>query len=115
MRILNIDLPLKKQILIALTYIYGIGLSRAKNICKICNINFHKKVFNLSNLEKKNIITEINKMILESDLKKNINFNIKKLIDLKCYRGIRHLKKLPVRGQRTRTNSRTIRKFKYIK
>lgn len=115
MKILNIDLPLNKHILIALTYIYGIGISRAKNICKICNISFFKKVSNLSNLDKKNIINETNKMILESDLKKNINLNIKKLIDLKCYRGIRHLKKLPVRGQRTRTNSRTIRKFKYIK
>lgn len=115
MRILNVDLPLNKQIIIALTYIYGIGFSRSRNICKICNIDFFKKVSNLSNFEKKSIINETNKMVLDSELKKNINFNIKRLIEIKCYRGIRHLKKLPVRGQRTRTNSRTIRKFKYIK
>lgn len=115
MRILNIDLPVNKQILIALTYIYGIGVSRARNICITCGINFHKKIINLSNLERKNIINEVSKILLENDLKKKVNNNIRKLIDIKCYRGIRHLKKMPVRGQRTRTNSHTARRVKHIK
>lgn len=112
MRILNINIPFNKQIMIGLTYIYGIGINRAKNICRVCGINFYRKVGSLSNFERKKILYEISKIPLEGELKNIININIKRLIDLKCYRGIRHLKGLPVRGQRTKTNAKTSRKFK---
>ncbi|ASS47050.1 30S ribosomal protein S13p (S18e) [Candidatus Nasuia deltocephalinicola] len=112
MRILNIDLPINKQIFIGLTHIYGIGIKRSKNICKKCNINFFKKVSDLTNLEKKNIFNEISKIPLEGNLRNFINLNIKKLIDIKCYKGFRHIKGLPVRGQRTKTNAKTSKKLR---
>lgn len=106
-RIAGIDLP-NKHVDIALTYIYGIGRSSAQNICEKTGINPDSKINSLSP-------EDINKLrkIIESDykvegrLRTEIAMNIKRLIDIGCYRGLRHRKGLPVRGQRTRTNART--------
>lgn len=117
-RISSINISDNKQVVISLTNIYGIGISRARNICKLHNINFHLKIKDLTDFQLNNIRNEINKLLIEGDLKRQININIKRLIDIKCYRGIRHVKKLPLRGQRTRTNARTKkgpRKLLFIK
>lgn len=112
-RILNVNLPKNKKTLIGLTYIKGIGLSRSKIICAKLKISPNKKLDNLSNENIKSIIdfiddnyTITNKLIVEK------NNNIKKLIKISSYRGFRHVKGLPCRGQRTHTNAKTSRKFK---
>lgn len=113
-RILGTDLENKKKIFIALTSIYGIGLSRSLKILKDLEINSKKNVENLTEFEAiqlRNLLEEGNNFQLEGNLKRYINQNINRLIEIKSYRGKRHLKKLPVRGQRTRTNSRTVRKL----
>lgn len=113
-RILGTDLENKKKIFIALTSIYGIGLSRSLKILKNLKIDLKKNVENLTEFEAiklRNLLEEGNNFQLEGNLKRYINQNISRLIEIKCYRGKRHLKKLPVRGQRTRTNSRTVRKL----
>jgi len=107
-RIVGVDLPDNKRIVFALPRIYGIGLSLAKKICYETKIDPMKKVGELSAEE----INRIEKYIeenfkVEGDLRREIQANIKRLIDINCYRGIRHVKKLPVRGQRTRSNART--------
>lgn len=104
-------LPEKKNIVVALTYIFGIGFSISKYICNKLKIK-DKKVFLLSKEELKKIKFEIKKYKIEGELKKEIFINIRRLIDIKSYRGLRHLKFLPVRGQRTRNNSKTRRKRK---
>lgn len=106
-RIAGINIPNHKHIIIALTSIYGIGNSRSKLICKNTGIDKYTKIKNLTEDEIEKLRNEINKYIIEGDLKRNINLNIKRLIDINSYRGIRHKKKLPVRGQRTKTNART--------
>lgn len=113
-RILGTDLENKKKIFIALTSIYGIGLSRSLKILKDLKIDSKKNVENLTEFEAiqlRNLLEEGNNFQLEGNLKRYINQNINRLIEIKSYRGKRHLKKLPVRGQRTRTNSRTVRKL----
>lgn len=113
-RILGTDLENKKKIFIALTSIYGIGLSRSLKILKELKIDSKKNVENLTEFEAiqlRNLLEEGNNFQLEGNLKRYINQNINRLIEIKSYRGKRHLKKLPVRGQRTRTNSRTVRKL----
>jgi small subunit ribosomal protein S13 len=113
-RILGSNLEKDKKIYIALTVIYGIGLARALKILKILSINPQKKIKDLEETESillRNYL-EGNIFQLEGNLKKIINQNIKHLIEINSYRGRRHLKNLPVRGQRTRTNNRTIRKIK---
>ncbi|WMC20349.1 MAG: 30S ribosomal protein S13 [Enterobacteriaceae bacterium PSpyr] len=107
MRISGVNISENKNILIALTKIYGIGKSRAKNICLAANINQNIKIKYLKNKQIDFIREYISKFILEGDLRREIKLNIKRLIDINCYRGIRHKKKLPVRGQRTKTNART--------
>lgn len=110
MRFIGINIPDDKQILISLTYIYGIGLSLAKKILKEVNINFFKKTKDLSPEEidrLKNIIED--KFKTEGELRKNILMNIKRLKEIGSWRGYRHQKNLPVRGQTSRRNSRTIR------
>ncbi|MDI6861043.1 MAG: 30S ribosomal protein S13 [Caldisericia bacterium] len=107
-RVVGVDLPKNKRIDIALTYIYGIGLSRAKEIIKNLNIDPNKKVKDLTPEEINNLNDYIPKHYkVEGDLRKEIASNIKRLIDINCYRGYRHKRGLPVRGQRTRTNART--------
>lgn len=107
-RIAGVNIPENKQLWISLRYIYGIGPARAMEILKNTNIDPYKKAKNLTPEE----ISKIQKYIednyvVEGDLRRQINQNIRELIEIRCYRGIRHQKSLPVRGQRTRTNSRT--------
>lgn len=107
-RIRGVDLPDNKKIVFALPKIFGIGLSLAKKICQETKIDPNKKVSNLS-LEEINKIDKFieNNYKVEGDLRREIKENIKRLIEIQCYRGIRHQKGLPVRGQRTRSNART--------
>ena len=107
-RIAGITLPPDKRIEIGLTYIYGIGRSKANRILAEAKIDKNKKVKALSEDEVNNIRQIIEKREkIEGDLRKEVTMNIKRLIDIGCYRGQRHKRKLPVRGQRTRTNART--------
>jgi small subunit ribosomal protein S13 len=107
-RIEGIDLPRQKRVEIALTYIYGIGRTIAHEILTEANVEYHIKAGDLSEVE----IARIREVIqrkhkVEGDLRKEVAMNIKRLIDIGCYRGLRHKKGLPVRGQRTHTNART--------
>lgn len=106
-RIAGVDLPREKRIDIALTYIYGIGKHNCYDVLKEANVPL-KKVKDLTPEEIKAIEDVIReKYVVEGDLRKIVANNIKKLIEINCYRGIRHKRNLPVRGQRTRTNART--------
>ena len=107
-RIAGIDLPRNKRIEIALTYIYGIGRSTAQKILTETGVNFDTRTDNLTESEIAKIRDNIDKNLkVEGDLRRDISMNIKRLMDLGCYRGLRHRKGLPVRGQRTKTNART--------
>jgi len=108
-RIVGVDLPKNKRIEIALTYIYGIGLSLSKKILQEANVNPDTRVFNLTEADVHKIQEAIlkNGIKVEGDLRKEVTQNIKRLVDIGCYRGLRHRKGLPVRGQRTRSNART--------
>ncbi len=109
MRILGITIPNNKHLDVGLTCLYGIGLSRSRQILKQANIERTVKGDSLT-IDQENTIREIMKdMSIEGTLKREISANIKRLKDIKSYRGVRHMRKLPVRGQRTKTNSRTIR------
>ena len=113
-RISGINLPLNKQVYIAIQYIYGIGDHYAEKICKELNIDRSKRVNNLTEDEVLKVRELIDKNYsVEGDLRRDISLNIKRLRDLGTYRGTRHRKKLPVRGQRTHSNART-RKGKAI-
>lgn len=107
-RIAGVDLPPRKRAEIALTYIYGIGKARAQSILYRANIDFDKKVADFSE-EEANAIRQIleEEGSVEGDLRKEVQLNIKRLMDLGCYRGLRHRRGLPARGQRTHTNART--------
>lgn len=109
MRIAGINLPENKRMEIALTIIYGIGRPTAKDILKKLNIDFGKKSTELTEDEEAAIRKEIEAIRIEGDLSRDIQQNIKRLKDIKAYRGIRHMRHLPVRGQITKTNSRTVR------
>ncbi len=115
-RILGNNLANKKKIYIALTSIYGIGISTSRKILNKLNINPDYKVSELteSNVSDLRDILETEEFKLEGDLKRVINANIRRLIDINSFRGRRHLKGLPVRGQRTRTNNRTSRKQNFL-
>jgi len=107
-RIAGVDLPKDKRIEIALTYIFGIGLPTAKNILAKTGVNPDIRVKNLSEEDAQKIRHEIEDNIkVEGDLRREISMSIKRLIDIGCYRGIRHKLGLPVRGQKTKTNART--------
>ncbi|MBC7321580.1 MAG: 30S ribosomal protein S13 [Acetomicrobium sp.] len=107
-RIAGIDLPRDKRVEIALTYIYGIGLPSAKKILASTGISPDTRVKDLTEDEINKLQREIeNNYKVEGDLRREVNANIKRLIDIGCYRGLRHRLGLPVRGQRTRTNART--------
>lgn len=107
-RIAGITLPPDKRIEIGLTYIYGIGRSKSVQLLDEAKIDKNKKVKALTEDEVNKIRTIIEKREkIEGDLRKEVSLNIKRLIDIGCYRGMRHKRKLPVRGQRTKTNSRT--------
>jgi small subunit ribosomal protein S13 len=107
-RIAGVDLPKGKRVEIALTYIYGIGRSNSQKILKIAGVDFGAKSDKLSEEEVTKIRNVINESYkVEGDLRREISMNIKRLMDMGCYRGLRHRKGLPVRGQRTHTNART--------
>lgn len=107
-RIAGVDLPKNKRIEIALTYIYGIGRTTAKNILVATNIDGGTRTDKLTESEVGKLREEIDKNVkVEGDLRREVSMNIKRLMDLGCYRGLRHRKGLPCRGQRTKTNSRT--------
>lgn len=109
MRIAGITIPDNKRLEIALTAIYGIGRSRAQEILRSISVDFGKKPKELTEAEEREIRKKVESVKIEGDLKREAAGNIKRLKDIKCYRGLRHLKALPVRGQRTKTNSRTRR------
>ena len=106
-RIAGINIPVQKHTWIALTSIYGIGRTRARQICDATNVARDAKVRNLSEVEIESLRTEVGKFTVEGDLRRDVSMNIKRLMDLGCYRGIRHRRGLPLRGQRTKTNART--------
>jgi len=107
-RIAGIDLPRNKRVVIALTYIYGIGNSTAEKIISESGVDLNTRTDNLTEVEVAKIREYIDRNIkVEGDLRRDISMNIKRLMDLGCYRGLRHRKGLPVRGQRTKTNART--------
>ncbi|MCP5141488.1 MAG: 30S ribosomal protein S13 [Chromatiales bacterium] len=106
-RIAGINIPSHKHMVIALTSIYGIGPTRAKAICSATGIAPDTKVRDLAESELDAVRTEVGKFVVEGDLRREISMNIKRLMDLGAYRGIRHRRGLPVRGQRTKTNART--------
>ena len=106
-RIANVNIPTNKHVGIALTHIFGIGRSRAQTVCKAANVNPATQVKDLTEPEVARIRDVIAKFPVEGDLRRETAMNIKRLMDLGCYRGIRHRRGLPLRGQRTRTNART--------
>ena len=107
-RIAGVDLPRRKHLAFALPYLYGIGRTTAKEICKKAKIPENKRVEELSDAELKSIRDILDSDYkVEGDLRREVQLNIKRLMDLGCYRGLRHRKGLPVRGQRTHTNART--------
>jgi small subunit ribosomal protein S13 len=108
-RIAGVNIPKEKRFVIALTYIYGIGNTTANQICKKLKIDLSLRTHQVSEdkLAEVRSLLEKEKAVLEGDLRRKVSADIKRLIDIGCYRGIRHVKKLPVRGQRTHTNART--------
>jgi small subunit ribosomal protein S13 len=106
-RIAGINVPPHKHAEIGLTSIYGIGRTTAQKICEACGIAYSKKVKDLTDSDLEKIRDEVGRLTIEGDLRREISINIKRLMDLGCYRGFRHRRGLPMRGQRTRTNART--------
>ena len=106
-RIAGVNIPDRKHTVIALTSIYGIGRSLATRICSEAGVEPHRKIQDLTEGEIDQLRTEVGRHMVEGDLRREISMNIKRLMDLGCYRGIRHRRGLPLRGQRTRTNART--------
>jgi small subunit ribosomal protein S13 len=108
-RLAGVDLPRNKRMEVALTYIYGIGKARAREILKAADVSLDKRTDDLDDNETRRIreTIEQRQLKVEGDLRREVSMNIKRLMDLGCYRGLRHRKSLPVRGQRTHTNART--------
>ncbi|AZN38404.1 30S ribosomal protein S13 [Paenibacillus albus] len=107
-RISGVDLPRDKRVVIALTYIFGIGRTTANKILEATGINENTRVRDLTEDEVSQLRETIDKTVkVEGDLRREISLNIKRLIEIGCYRGVRHRRGLPVRGQRTKTNART--------
>jgi len=106
-RIAGVNIPDRKHAVIALTAIYGVGRTRAKEICAAAGVAEDRRIQDLSEGEIEALRGEVSKFSVEGDLRREVSMNIKRLMDLGCYRGIRHRRGLPLRGQRTRTNART--------
>ena len=106
-RIAGVNIPIQKHTWVGLTYIYGIGKTRALKICEAAGVAPETKIRDLTDAEIETIRSEIGRIAVEGDLRREVAMNIKRLMDLGCYRGLRHRRGLPVRGQRTKTNSRT--------
>ena len=106
-RIAGINIPNHQHTEIGLTSIFGVGRQRARAICEAAAVPFAKKVKDLDDAEMERLREHVAKFVVEGDLRREVSMNIKRLMDLNCYRGLRHRRGLPVRGQRTRTNART--------
>jgi len=106
-RIAGINIPTHKHTIIGLTAIYGIGRTRAQKICAAASVEQAAKIKDLTEDQLEKLRAEVGKFIVEGDLRREVSMNIKRLMDLGSYRGIRHRRGLPLRGQRTRTNART--------
>ena len=108
-RLAGVDLPRNKRMEIALTYIYGIGKAKSREILNAANVSLDKRTDDLDDNETRRIreVIETTQLKVEGDLRREVSMNIKRLMDLGCFRGLRHRKSLPVRGQRTHTNART--------
>ena len=106
-RIAGVNIPDRKHTVIALTSIYGIGRTRAQEICEAADVAPERKIIDLSEDEVEKLRNEVAKFTVEGDLRREVSMNIKRLMDLGCNPGIRHRRGLPLRGQRTRTNART--------
>jgi small subunit ribosomal protein S13 len=106
-RIAGINVPVQKHTVVALTSIYGIGGTRAKDICAAAGVAPDAKIRDLTEQEVEALRTEVAKFTVEGDLRREVSMDIKRLKDLGCYRGVRHRRGLPLRGQRTKTNART--------
>ncbi len=106
-RIAGVNIPDRKHTVIALTSIYGVGITRARQICAAADVVPDRKIMDLTEEEVERLRTEVAKLTVEGDLRREVSMNIKRLMDLGCNRGIRHRRGLPLRGQRTRTNART--------
>jgi len=108
-RLAGVDLPRNKRMEIALTYIYGIGKALARDILKAADVPLSKRTDDLDDNETRRIreVIETRQLKVEGDLRREVGMNVKRLMDLGCFRGLRHRKSLPVRGQRTHTNART--------
>ena len=106
-RIAGVNLPVQKHAWVALTHIYGIGRTSALQICEVAGVEPSTKVRDLTDPEIENVRSAVGHFNVEGDLRREVAMNIKRLMDLGCYRGLRHRRGLPVRGQRTKTNART--------
>ena len=106
-RIAGINIPMNKHVWVGLTHIFGVGRTQAKKACETANVKPTTLVKDLTDAEVAALRSAIGKLTVEGDLRREVSMNIKRLMDLGCYRGVRHKKGLPVRGQRTRTNART--------
>jgi small subunit ribosomal protein S13 len=106
-RIAGINIPVHKHAVIALTSIFGVGATRSQSICDAAGIERSSKIKDLTEAEVESLRVQVAKFTIEGDLRREVSMNIKRLMDLGCFRGIRHRRSLPVRGQRTKTNART--------
>ena len=106
-RIAGINIPMNKHVWVGLTHIYGIGRTRALAVCEAAEVAPQTKVKDLTDAEVTSLRNHVAKLVVEGDLRREVSMNVKRLMDLGCYRGIRHRRGLPTRGQRTRTNART--------
>ncbi|GAA6169798.1 30S ribosomal protein S13 [Sessilibacter corallicola] len=106
-RIAGVNIPDHKHAVISLTYVYGVGKTTAKQICAATGIAESTKIGDLSESQMDAVREEVAKLTVEGDLRREVSMNIKRLMDLGCFRGIRHRRNLPLRGQRTKTNART--------
>ena len=106
-RIAGVDIPREKRVVISLTYIYGIGVTTSKQVLAAANVSEDTRVRDLSNDELDRIRAEVDKLKIEGDLRREVNLNIKRLMEISSYRGVRHRRGLPVRGQNTKNNART--------
>ena len=106
-RIAGVNIPDNKHAVISLTYIYGVGRSQAKRLCSETGVEESAKIADLSEEQMDSLRSEVSKINVEGDLRREVSMNVKRLMDLGTYRGIRHRRGLPLRGQRTRTNART--------
>ena len=106
-RIAGVDIPREKRVVISLTYIYGIGVTTSKQVLAAANVSEDTRVRDLSNDELDRIRAEVDKLKIEGDLRREVNLNIKRLVEIGSYRGVRHRRGLPVRGQNTKNNART--------